>query len=280
MGHPMHSFTVSRPATPHGDAQHGKPDPDAMRPSTSLALPADAAAEAEANYEETILITRRMRVQLALTPLQANALGVSLAYIAAVTCGWMNLTAKSVMAMLVETMEGENQFDRFEIYLLLIGLVVALVLTLKSLSVMMSMFDAVVIVPIYQSLLIIMLICVGIFYFGEFEGISNLNLGIFVMGVCISLIGVVLLTQNKAQATAAGPATVDDAGAGADTEAVGVKSVDAAAGADPSKALSTADSRDAVYAADPDTTAADDEQRAGAGAGAGAGEVELHSMAV
>jgi hypothetical protein len=100
------------------------------------------------------------------------------------------------------------------------------------------------------------------------------------MGVCISLIGVVLLTQNKAQATAAGPATVDDAGAGADTEAVGVKSVDAAAGADPSKALSTADSRDAVYAADPDTTAADDEQRAGAGAGAGAGEVELHSMAV
>jgi len=182
------------------------PTHSSIVPVTSMQAIAVQEKEAEAAGEvipDVLLITRRLRVLLLLGSGQRGLLGMALGYIGSFACCWMNLTAKSVMASIKQTIKGDNQFDRWELYLLIIGLVVSLIATLKSLSFMMSLFDAVMIVPIYQCLLIIGLILVGIFYFDEFAGIHQTNLILFIVAIFICLVGIVILTQQKAHSQAA-----------------------------------------------------------------------------
>lgn len=125
-------------------------------------------------------------------------LALSVSYMASYTAAWMNLCGKAAMAMLKQTIQGDNQFARWESYLILIGLVVAVVLSLKLMSYQMKQFPAVVIVPIYQCMFIIGLIFVGAFYYRELSAMADDDMVIFLVSIFICILGIYLITLSTA----------------------------------------------------------------------------------
>ena len=64
----------------------------------------------------------------------------------------------------------DNPWVRFECYFLIAGLILAALGQLRFMSEMMSTFEAVLIIPIYQCTFMITLIICGAVYFDEFGG--------------------------------------------------------------------------------------------------------------
>ena len=66
---------------------------------------------------------------------------------------------------------------------------------------MLSRFEAVLAVPIYQVCLTLMLITYGNFYFGEMENLDDTRIAVFAAAVFVIFIGVYLLSQRLPQVT-------------------------------------------------------------------------------
>jgi len=95
----------------------------------------------------------------------------------------------------VATTEPTLLTTNFFIWVLILAVPVFAVLQLRLMAYMFSSFEAVLIVPVFQSIFIIALLLEGIFYFQEFIGISPLYLGLFVLSCVMCVVGMFLLSR-------------------------------------------------------------------------------------
>jgi multidrug transporter EmrE-like cation transporter len=207
-------------ASPVGTAD-ADADPDAYASAEALADGAGADADGADADTDVAMPAHAAMLPAAFVVTQSSGLtkgllAVSMAYLPAITASWMNLTAKSVMALLKQTVTGKNYFIYFETYLILVGLIISTVITLRFVSQMMKIFEAMLIVPIYQCLFIVGLILVSAFYFDDFSGLSSVNLIVFLVSIGICFVGIFLLTQQK---SAPAPEPDEAAVAAAEAEA-------------------------------------------------------------
>lgn len=197
----------------HGDGKVG--DDDAAKDEGETAAVGDHVSMLPAAFAVTQL-----------SPTARMLLAFAMAYLPAITASWMNLTAKSAMALLKETINGNNYFIYFDTYLILIALIVSTVITLRFVSGMMKLFEAMLIVPIYQCLFIVGLILVSAFYFDDFGQLSTGKLIGFLISIAICFVGIFLLTQQSSTPPPATDAEADVAAAAAAEDIVGVKAAD------------------------------------------------------
>jgi drug/metabolite transporter (DMT)-like permease len=95
---------------------------------------------------------------------KAVAFGMLTAGVGAFT----NQLGKAAVELIGATSKGDNQFHKPITYIMFASTIVSAILQLTLMAKMMSSFEAVVIVPIFQSLFIINLILQGEMYFEEF----------------------------------------------------------------------------------------------------------------
>mmetsp|Transcript_7361 Transcript_7361/g.8449 ORF Transcript_7361/g.8449 Transcript_7361/m.8449 type:complete len:523 (-) Transcript_7361:280-1848(-) len=108
------------------------------------------------------------------------------------------LFAKSVAELLKESFtNGNNQFNSWEVYLIIFCLLTAIFVQLHWLAHGLRLFDAVLIVPIFQCCFITGGVVGGAFYFAEFDDLSDGEIVVFVAGLLLTIIGVYLLTRRE-----------------------------------------------------------------------------------
>mmetsp|Transcript_23088 Transcript_23088/g.77485 ORF Transcript_23088/g.77485 Transcript_23088/m.77485 type:complete len:382 (-) Transcript_23088:665-1810(-) len=146
----------------------------------------------------------------ALTPRERRELRLAYALVASMYATWTVLLVKSVGELLKETFRGDNQFLRFEAYLLLLGAVVSAPLQVFYLNSGFALFESLFIVPAFYSFWCFGSILVGAFYWGEFDGFRPWQYGTFAVGVVANVAGVALLSfraiDSRAQETSTAPA--------------------------------------------------------------------------
>ncbi len=187
------------------DAAAAAGENDADAGEGTVVDPEAEAAAALKQEQQALLPAAFAATQL--SPAPHAALAIGMAYLPAITASYMNLTAKSAMALIKATFKGDNYFKNFATYLILIGLIASTLITLRLVSQMMKLFPAMLIVPIYQCLFIVGLILVSAFYFGDFSNLSNVNLGIFLGSIFLCFVGIFILTQQSGKAAAVAAAT-------------------------------------------------------------------------
>lgn len=86
---------------------------------------------------------------------------------------------------------GDDQTSNFLFWLCVIATIVCAVLQLKLLSGMLNAFDAVSVIPVYQTLFIFNLILTGGIFFEEFSDdyLNSYNIFVFAAAIVIVIIG-------------------------------------------------------------------------------------------
>jgi len=107
------------------------------------------------------------------------------------------LFAKSSAEIIKQTNNGENQFVYPASYFIVLGLVVCLVLQMRLLNTGLSKADALYIVPVYQVMWVIMNTVVGMVYFQDYQKMLWYNVIAFLIGVCVTLFGVYMLSKRE-----------------------------------------------------------------------------------
>ena len=107
------------------------------------------------------------------------------------------LFAKQTMELLKAWGLGEPIWAHYEVYLILIGIPVGLIGNLSFLNRALAMFDALQVVPIYQTYWMIAGTLGGFVYFDELEEMDALSKGMFFLGALISLVGIGILSSRR-----------------------------------------------------------------------------------
>uniref|UniRef100_M4BKD1 Uncharacterized protein n=1 Tax=Hyaloperonospora arabidopsidis (strain Emoy2) TaxID=559515 RepID=M4BKD1_HYAAE len=108
------------------------------------------------------------------------------------------LFAKSSAELLKGVFKGDTScFVRYQTYIIVLALVICLCLQIKYLNDGLVHYDALSMVPVYQAYWIISGVLGGVIYFQEIRTFSVLQVVMFVLGICISIFGVVLLSRRK-----------------------------------------------------------------------------------
>ena len=96
---------------------------------------------------------------------------------------WTVLLSKSTGELLKSSARsGQSQFQRFEVWPILIGLIISLPCQVIYLNKGLSWFEALYIVPIFYSVWVISSITMGALYFGEFNNFTFIHYLIFFIG--------------------------------------------------------------------------------------------------
>ena len=106
------------------------------------------------------------------------------------------LFAKSIAEMVKLTARGYNQFTYVSI-IIAVCMVVTIFTQIHFLAQGLQNFDAIFVVPVFQSAFIVGSILVGATYFKEFSNFSLYQVVFFPTGICIVIGGVMLLAQRK-----------------------------------------------------------------------------------
>jgi len=107
------------------------------------------------------------------------------------------LLAKAVMQLIKVSFDGENQFKTWQPYVMILGVCVAVFGQIHWLAVGLKYFDALVMVPFFQVSFILGSVIAGGAYFGEFNGMSQLQKIIFPIGILIVFAGVWCLSKHE-----------------------------------------------------------------------------------
>ena len=107
------------------------------------------------------------------------------------------LFAKQTMELLKAWGLGEPIWAHYEVYLIVVGIPVGLVGNLSYLNAALGMFDALQVVPIYQTYWMIAGTLGGFVYFNELEEMDALAKSMFFLGAVISLVGIVILSSRR-----------------------------------------------------------------------------------
>ena len=111
--------------------------------------------------------------------------------------------ASKIVGELVYTsaVDGKNQFDKFEAWIFVISLIVCNTTSIVLLSLSLSKFDALFIVPCFQVVFTVFCIISGGIYFNEFYFFSFYQWPLFGFGMLSGLAGVVILSRADVEAT-------------------------------------------------------------------------------
>ena len=107
---------------------------------------------------------------------------------------WSVLLSKSFGELIkASARSGQSQFKRFEVWPILLGLVISLPCQVIYLNKGLSWFEALYIVPIFYSVWVISSIIMGALYFGEFNNFTSIHFCIFFIGVILDIVGGIML---------------------------------------------------------------------------------------
>ncbi|OQR94550.1 hypothetical protein ACHHYP_01131 [Achlya hypogyna] len=143
------------------------------------------------------------------------------------------LLAKSTVELLKSAIWGDGAyaFSHPTTYAIISGLVICLLCQISFLNGGLKRFDALVVIPVYQSFWILMSVLGGIMYFEEYISMSNTEKIMFTAGGTITISGIIYLLQDS---HGAGPG-------------VGGKYLELANAATPSDAWNADDSDEEVH---------------------------------
>ncbi|KAG7383876.1 NIPA-like protein 3 [Phytophthora pseudosyringae] len=145
------------------------------------------------------LMSKRHRIIQAGTPAMWSTIRlVGYAGLAGTLGGQSVLFAKSSAELLKGVFNGDAScFVHYQTYLIAFALVVCLCLQIKYLNGGLVHYDALSMVPVYQAYWVISGVLGGVIYFQEIRTFSVLQAVMFVLGIGISIFGVVLLSRRK-----------------------------------------------------------------------------------
>jgi drug/metabolite transporter (DMT)-like permease len=109
---------------------------------------------------------------------------------------WTNLMGKSAVELVKTTVQGSNQMNSLTAWVFLAAVVGCAVLQLRAMSYMMRSFDAVLVVPIYQCLYVMLMILTGIVYFNEGASLTREKIPIFIGAILVCMCGIICITQR------------------------------------------------------------------------------------
>ncbi|RHZ29050.1 hypothetical protein DYB26_014476, partial [Aphanomyces astaci] len=118
--------------------------------------------------------------------------------------------AKSTGELIKQSVKGDNQFDKFLTYVIIVALVLAISLQTHCLSLGLKYFDALYIVPVFQCFFITFSVIGGAVYFEEFKDFTMTQWIVFPIGVLITIAGVVVLSSRDMEHDAGAPASFTD----------------------------------------------------------------------
>ncbi len=107
------------------------------------------------------------------------------------------LFAKQTMELLKAWASGEAIWAHFETYGIILGIPVGLLGNLSYLNAGLAAFDALQMVPIYQTYWMIAGTLGGFVYFNELSEMDTLSQGMFFLGAMISVCGIAILSMRK-----------------------------------------------------------------------------------
>ncbi|KAG3197652.1 hypothetical protein PC128_g6663 [Phytophthora cactorum] len=145
------------------------------------------------------LMSKRHRIIQVGTPAMWSTIRlVGYAGLAGTLGGQSVLFAKSTAELLKGVFNGDAScFVHYQTYLIALALVVCLILQIKYLNGGLVHYDALSMVPVYQAYWVISGVLGGVIYFQEIRTFSVLQAVMFVLGIGISIFGVVLLSRRK-----------------------------------------------------------------------------------
>ncbi|ETN00992.1 hypothetical protein PPTG_17308 [Phytophthora nicotianae INRA-310] len=145
------------------------------------------------------LMSKRHRIIQVGTPAMWSTIRlVGYAGLAGTLGGQSVLFAKSTAELLKGVFNGDAScFVHYQTYLIALALAVCLVLQIKYLNGGLVHYDALSMVPVYQAYWVISGVLGGVIYFQEIRTFSVLQAVMFVLGIGISIFGVVLLSRRK-----------------------------------------------------------------------------------
>jgi len=106
------------------------------------------------------------------------------------------LFAKQTMELLKAMGLGEPIFAHYETYLILLGIPCGLFGNLSFLNAGLRDFDALQVVPIYQTYWMLAGTVGGFVYFDEISEMSDVSKGLFFLGTLISILGIAILSSR------------------------------------------------------------------------------------
>ena len=115
---------------------------------------------------------------------------------------WVQMLGKISADLLWESVfMNNNQFTSITPFIIIILLGGLLCLELYLISEIMRLFDATLVVPIFNSLLILTTIAVNAAYFNNFTRFATVNLVMFIFGLLFMIIGMILLMMGQKHAS-------------------------------------------------------------------------------
>lgn len=106
------------------------------------------------------------------------------------------LQSKCFAELVKATINGDNQFNQFFVYFVILNFVCGLSFWLYRMNMALKMFDGLIIIPLLQVFWTTCAILQGGVFFQEFLKFSPMQSCFFLLGVCIVFVGVFLLTPN------------------------------------------------------------------------------------
>lgn len=107
------------------------------------------------------------------------------------------ISAKAVSSMITLSFSGQNQLLHPVFYVMLVIMVVSIVGQVRYLNQAMAVFDAQVVMPTNFVFFTVSAILSGIIFYGEFNGLTVLQVFMFCFGALVSFIGVYFITGGR-----------------------------------------------------------------------------------
>lgn len=110
------------------------------------------------------------------------------------------LLAKSTVELLKTAIWGQSggyMFTQFASYCIVCGLAICLAFQVHYLNCGLARFDALVVIPVYQSFWILMSVLGGIMYFEEYVTMTPTQAFMFTVGGCITIGGIIYLLRSR-----------------------------------------------------------------------------------
>lgn len=108
------------------------------------------------------------------------------------------LFAKCIAELLVNSIQGHGVLFAFwQTYVLLFCMGITVVLQIKWLNKGLKLFDALYVVPVFQSFWILVSVIAGLTFFGEYTQMDRLSYVMFPFGIIITIAGVYILSGRR-----------------------------------------------------------------------------------
>ena len=138
--------------------------------------------------------------------------------------GLTGFCAKAVVCCVTSMFAERSAADlsRGEFWVFLLIFPISMVLQVRAMSAALRDFDAMVMVPMYQSCIVLVGVSWGWLYYNESAGLSDLDRGFFVLGCLLTLLGILVLALRQ---DAAPPPQAEEAKAAAEKVKEGATAV-------------------------------------------------------